>query len=384
MALRLLAALALTLLAGLVGARLVGAQEAARLDPARSGLVGAAAPGEGGVLTLTLDRPVPWRVEPDRAGRPLAVAFAGLAPPPPGAVPGLRAEPGPPGWTRLVLAPAAAGPRGLTLRSAGMETDLPDGAARVTLLLDPAPDAAAPLPARPGDDRITVMLDPGHGGVDPGAVRDGVREADIALAFARALREALRREGRFRVEMTRDADVFVSLEGRVAAARDAGADVFVSLHADALAEGVARGAQVWTLADTASSQAGARLAERHDRTGLVDGLDLAGQDDAVAGVLMDLARAETAPRTDALADALVAGLGAGGIALHPKPRARAAFSVLKAPDMPSVLVEIGFMSSPGELERLRDPAWRARAAAALAAGLADWAAADAAARRVGR
>jgi N-acetylmuramoyl-L-alanine amidase len=261
-----------------------------------------------------------------------------------------------------------------------METDLPGGAARITLRLDPDNGQAAGMPERPRPvpgRRLTIMLDPGHGGVDPGAVRGDVHEADIALAFARELREALRRDGRFDVEMTRDADLFVSLEARIVAARAAGADVFLSIHADAVPEGLARGAQVWTLAEEATSRAGALLAERHDRTGLIGGLDLSGQDDAVAGVLMDLARAETTPRTDALADALIHALRAAEIRLHPRPRERAAFSVLKAPDIPSVLVEIGFMSSPGELELLQSPEWRRRAAAALADGLIAWAEADA-------
>jgi N-acetylmuramoyl-L-alanine amidase len=178
--------------------------------------------------------------------------------------------------------------------------------------------------------------------------------------------------------MTRDADTFVSLEGRIAAARRAGAEVFVSIHADAVAEGIARGAQVYTLSEDASSRAAALLAARHDRAELLAGVDLSAHDDAVARVLMDLARRETEPRTEALADTLVAAFRRDAIRLHGRPRESAAFAVLKAPDIPSVLVELGFMSTPGELDKLLSAAWRARAAEALAAGLAEWAAADAA------
>ncbi|MFN3293630.1 MAG: N-acetylmuramoyl-L-alanine amidase, partial [Gemmobacter sp.] len=221
-------------------------------------------------------------------------------------------------------------------------------------------------------------LDPGHGGIDPGAERDGHSEARLMLTFARELKEALLRAGGFRVVMTRETDSFVPLETRVALAHAAQADVFLSLHADAVAEGLATGATVYTLAAEASDAASAALAERHDRDALMSGVDLTGQDDLIAGVLMDMARTETAPRTDKLAAALVQAMRAQNLALHKTPRRGAAFSVLKAPDIPSVLLELGYMSSPPDLARLTDPKWRARMAGALVAGLSGWAAQDAA------
>ena len=148
--------------------------------------------------------------------------------------------------------------------------------------------------------------------------------------------------------------------------------MFLSLHADAIAEGRASGATIYTLSDTASDEASRKLAERHDRDDLLAGVDLSAQDDVVAGVLMDLARAETGPRSDRLADALVAGLGAT-VGLHKRPHLQADFSVLKSPDSPSALIELGFLSSDKDRARLNDPAWRARAQAGIRDALTAWA-----------
>lgn len=167
----------------------------------------------------------------------------------------------------------------------------------------PEPRLTAP-PPRDAQAPLRIMLDPGHGGIDPGAQRGGVTEAELMLTFARELREVLRRAG-YAVEMTRDADVFVSLEARVALAHQKGVDLFVSLHADAIAEGIAHGATVYTLSDEASDAASAALAERHDRDDILAGLDLSGADDRVADVLLDLARLDNAPRSTALAGHLV-------------------------------------------------------------------------------
>jgi N-acetylmuramoyl-L-alanine amidase len=243
-----------------------------------------------------------------------------------------------------------------------------------------APAPAAP-PARQ-DGRLVVVLDPGHGGVDPGAVRGDHTEADLVLRFARELAELLRRTGRVEVVLTREADSFVPLPARVTIARAAQADALISIHADALAEGRARGATVYTLAETASDAASAALAEQHDRADLLQGIDLSRSDDVVAGVLMDLARVETAPRAEALANGLVAAMEAGGLRLHGRPRGEAAFTVLRAADIPSVLLEIGFMSEPADLENILDPDWRARMQAAIAAGILSWAEADAARARL--
>ena len=222
-----------------------------------------------------------------------------------------------------------------------------------------------PLP----EGRFVIALDPGHGGIDPGAEADGLREADLMLTFARELSEALIRTGVAEVVLTRNADVFVPLPERISVARAAQADVFLSLHADALANGTASGATVYTLSEEATDAASASLAEQHDRTDLLMGVDLTASDDGVAGVLMQLARLDTAPRSAALADAIVVAFSQADIPLHPRPRGEAGFSVLRAADIPSVLVEVGYMSTPADLERLRDPAWRQSAQDAIVAAI---------------
>jgi len=223
---------------------------------------------------------------------------------------------------------------------------------------------------------LRVMIDPGHGGIDPGAEEGGLTEKTLMLVLARELREALLRKDGYEVFLTRDADAFVSLEARVARAHEVVADVFVSLHADALSDARARGASVYTLSDTASDAASAALAERHDRADLLSGVDLSDSDDVVADVLMDLARQETQPRAEALAGTLLEVFRARSIPVLGRPLRHAGFSVLKAADIPSVLVETGFLSDARDRRNLNDPEWRAGLVAALVAGLESWRAAD--------
>lgn len=355
----------------------------------------------GGVdLRVDMTRAVPWRMFTLEAPRRLVVDFSELdwtgldreaVLYESDRISDLRAGLYRPGWTRLVLELAEP----MAVKTAEMTTD--DGRAQLALRLVPvsedeftaaagAPDegAAMPLPSLPtgktrqrGDGPLVVVLDPGHGGIDPGAERDGVVEADLVLRFARELRDVLLRSGGFEVVLTRDGDGFVSLEERVTIARRAGADVFLSLHADALAQGRATGTTIYTLSKKASDLASQKLAERHDRADLLAGVDLSEQDDEVALLLMDLARTETVPRTDALADALVEGIHSATGSLYKTPRMRAGFSVLKAPDIPSVLIELGFMSSPKDLERMTSPEWRARAAEGIRDALQYWAIQDA-------
>ena len=233
-------------------------------------------------------------------------------------------------------------------------------------------------PAPPLRTRPLIALDPGLGGVDPGAERDGYSEADLVLLFALELREMLLRDGLVDVFMTRERDEFIPLPYRMSLARVAGADLFISIHADALAagDGMAPGATIYTLSATGSDAASAALAAQHDRADLLAGVDLGQSDDVVADLLMDLARLETDPRSDALADALVTGLEGAGVELHSRPRLEANFTVLCAPDYPSVLLEIGFMSEGGDLENIHDPVWRSRAQGGIARAIEAWLAED--------
>lgn len=294
-----------------------------------------------------------------------------------------------PGWSRMVLelgAPLAVG-------AADLRVDQNTGAAQLSLRLQGtdfdtfAASAGAPrqpdwdlpepavTPTMPGTNStsvLRVMLDPGHGGIDPGAEVDGMDEKTLMLTFARELRELLLRTGGYQVVMTRVDDQFVSLERRIALAHRAGADIFISLHADILSEGRAHGAAVYTLSDEASDVASHKLAERHDRGDLISGVDLSGADDQVADVLLDIARQETKPRTDALARALADGMTQQGGPMNNRPIRTASFSVLKAADIPSVLVELGFLSSPRDLKNIRNPEWRAGMARGLVSGLENW------------
>jgi N-acetylmuramoyl-L-alanine amidase len=362
----------------------------ARLDAARSSVTG---DDTGLTVTLGLSQPIPWRVRlldnPPRLVMDFReVDWTGLDAMPRTApqVKDLRAGVFRPGWSRLVL--ELSGP--FAVQTAAMTTD---PATQVQVKLQPTtqaafanaaatpePDAWAlpspaqmPVPPKRGDGPLIVVLDPGHGGIDPGAERDGQTESALMLTFARELKETLLRDGNFTVVMTREEDVFVPLETRTSIARAAGAQVFISLHADAIAEGEAVGATIYRLSEDASDEASRALAERHDREDLLSGVDLTEQDDLVATVLMDMARTETDPRINRLTATLQSTLQGAGVKMHRHPIQQADFSVLKSPDIPSVLIEVGFLSSAEDLARLVDPAWRAQFAEAIRAGLATWA-----------
>ncbi len=311
------------------------------------------------------------------------------------AVEGLRFGGVRPGWSRMVV--DLAGP--LAIETVEMVLEDSTGAADLTVALSavsaerfaevsgapydprwdlPPVSGMAKVTALPGEGPLRVMLDPGHGGIDPGAERDGYNEKELMLSFALELKETLLRSGGFEVMLTRDEDRFVSLERRVALAHEQGAHVFISLHADALAAGQAHGATVHLLSDSASDAASAKLAERHDRDDILSGVDLTGQDDVVADVLLDLARQETKPRAKRLAEAMVEGIRATGAPMNKRPLRHAGFSVLKAADIPSVLLEVGFMSSPRDLENLTNRQWRISVAAGIRDALRTWAREDAA------
>ena len=234
----------------------------------------------------------------------------------------------------------------------------------------PAGAEQRPMP-RP--DMPVVVIDPGHGGRDPGADAGDLTEADLMLAFATELARAIETATPFDARLTRATDTYVSLDDRIARARALGADAFLSLHADTLPGGAsARGATVYTLADSAGDAASRRLVERHE-AGLLSRSALTPADgDGIALVLLDMARRETRPRTEALAGQILSAFDIAGLPVAPRPRRTANFSVLKSADMPSVLLELGFLSSDADLARLATPEGRAPVAAALAGALDAW------------
>jgi N-acetylmuramoyl-L-alanine amidase len=203
------------------------------------------------------------------------------------------------------------------------------------------------------------MLDPGHGGIDPGASGPGGElEKTIVLDFANALKTVLEANGRVRVQMTRAGDTFVPLRDRVRLARVARAAVFLSIHADSLPdEGDVRGATVYTLAERASDERTQRLADRENRADLAAGIEIKEDQEEVADILFDLARRETRVFSHQMARTLVATLPRA-TRLHRIPLRGAGFQVLRAPDVPSVLLELGYLSSAEEARMLVSDEWR--------------------------
>jgi len=229
---------------------------------------------------------------------------------------------------------------------------------------------AAPRRRAPAASLPLVVLDPGHGGKDPGTIGvTGTQEKRITLAAATELKRQLEATGRCRVAMTRGRDVFIPLAGRVDFARKRDAALFVSLHADS-APG-ARGASVYTLSDRATDALSAGLAQRENRADLRGGLRLPPVSPDVERILFSLVRQETRAGSDRMANAVVRSLG-GEVPLLPNTHRQAAFAVLKAPDIPSVLVEMGFLSDRRDEAALKLPAHRAKVAKALAQGIHRW------------
>lgn len=209
-----------------------------------------------------------------------------------------------------------------------------------------------------------VMLDPGHGGKDPGAIGvSGTYEKQVSLSAAFELQRRLEAEGRYRVALTRTRDAFIPLDERVARAQAYGAALFVSMHADALSDHSVRGASVYTLADTASDAQTAALARRENSADRFAGPGFDASPE-VARILASLVRRETRIGSSRLAHDMVGSLDQN-LPMLPNPARRAAFVVLKAADIPSILVEMGFMSNPADEAELRRPQHRARVAAAM-------------------
>ena len=222
------------------------------------------------------------------------------------------------------------------------------------------------------DAQILIVLDPGHGGLDPGAVVGNLREADLMLLLALELKEALIRTQGINVAMTRTGDTYPTLSDRLRFTNRNQADLFISLHADSVSEGDARGTTIYTLSETASDKTSARLAKKHDRSALLIGLDLIGTEDNIADVLIDLARQDNLPRSKALATTTIQELKRAIGSVNAMPLRHANFSVLKSPDVPSILIEVGFMSTQSDLDNLLDQTWRTSFVGGVRNGIIRW------------
>ena len=245
-------------------------------------------------------------------------------------------------------------------------------------LMTPAPPPpASPAERRQAQQLVIIALDPGHGGEDPGAIGPtGLREKDVVLAIGLKLRDRLNALPGVRVMMTRDGDFFVPLAERVRKARRVQADLFVSIHADAFVRRSARGASVYVLSDRGATSSAARwMAERENAADRVGGVNLGSvhgvSDRQVLRAMADMSTAAQIRSSLDLGGELLQRIGSVG-RLHKRQVEQAGFAVLKAPDIPSVLVETAFISNPEEERRLRDPAFRAQLVNALALGIQRW------------
>jgi N-acetylmuramoyl-L-alanine amidase len=231
----------------------------------------------------------------------------------------------------------------------------------------PAEIAARPKLAAPPDLRPVVVIDPGHGGIDNGTQSSGESEKNLVLGFGLALRDRIEKSGKYRVVMTRNDDTFIPLADRVRIARNQSAALFVSIHADALprGEGDAQGATIYTLSDRGSDAEAERLAEAENKADAIGGVNLTEEPTEVADILIDLAQRETRTFSNRFARLLM-GEMKSTVRMHKHPLKSAGFKVLKAPDVPSVLIELGYVSNKGDLEHLVSENWRSRTVGSMA------------------
>ena len=232
------------------------------------------------------------------------------------------------------------------------------------------PDASiVTASTQPPDKRPVVVIDPGHGGVDNGTQAGGgdIMEKNLVLGFGLALRDRIEKSGKYRVVMTRTDDTFIPLGERVKIARNESASLFVSIHADALprGEGDAQGATIYTLADKATDAEAERLADAENKSDAIGGVNLADEPTEVADILIDLVQRETRTFSNRFARTLM-GEMKNTVRMHKHPLKSAGFRVLKAPDVPSVLVELGYVSNKGDLEHLVSENWRNKTVGSMA------------------
>ena len=217
-------------------------------------------------------------------------------------------------------------------------------------------------------DKHHIVIDPGHGGVDPGAIgsTSNLLEKEVALRMGLALRDQLAASGRYQVIMTRDEDRFVALRDRLQIARQGEGELFISLHADSLVSmPEVSGAAVYTLSQPGSNDGLARLASQENRADILVGIELSNQEDSAPEILIGLAQRDATNKSIRLAELLMQELN-GATKMAKRQRAQAGFIVLRSPDMPSVLIELGYLSNPADEKALADDAHIARLATAMA------------------
>mgnify|MGYP006280002407 CR=1 FL=1 len=219
---------------------------------------------------------------------------------------------------------------------------------------------------------LVVAIDPGHGGHDPGAVVGDLMEKDIVLDFSHRLAAEIAGRAGLEARLTRSDDRFLGLRERLDVVRGMGAALLLSIHADSAAWGNASGLSIYTLSEGGRARAQSELTERTARDEAIRGLDLAGKGDDVTRALVDLAQRSSLGEGERFVAAAMEALSPDVKLLRTRPHRRAAFTVLRAADMPAVLVELGFMSNADDRARLEDAAWRAKVATRLADALAFW------------
>jgi N-acetylmuramoyl-L-alanine amidase len=246
---------------------------------------------------------------------------------------------------------------------------LRDASGTSTTSATPPPQAEPP--AKPPNAKPVIILDPGHGGVDPGTSSGaGITEKEVVLAFAKTLEHKLEAKGQYEVYLTREDDRFLALRERVEFAQRKGANLFVSIHADSFPRqsADASGATVYTLSEQASDDEAKELAAKENFSDAIAGVELpSDSDEVVANILIDLAQRETQNRSLIFAKSIVGEMGRAE--LHTKALKSAGFRVLKAPDVPSVLLELGFLSNPDDTKQLTSDTWRGTMADKVAAAI---------------
>lgn len=242
--------------------------------------------------------------------------------------------------------------------------DAEPSSAETTASLPMFMPAVKPVAPKTEGKRV-IVIDPGHGGIDPGAISaGGTKEKEVVFAFAQQLQTALGLSGNYEVQLTRSQDRFMTLNDRVAFTRRTGADLFIAIHADTVRGKTANGTTIYTLSETASDEEAEALAMKENRVDAIGGVDLSEQIGEVADILIELVQRESKNHANLFSRTALTELK-GITTMTGKPLRSAGFVVLKVPDVPSVLIELGYLSSKEDEIKLKDEAWRAKMAAAL-------------------